>query len=43
MAREIAPVIILHVTKTIHMSQTVEVPRNHDFGRVEIEHVSVKG
>jgi hypothetical protein len=41
--REIAPVVVLHVSKTIHMSQTVEVSRDHGFGRVEIEHVSVEG
>jgi hypothetical protein len=43
LAREIAPVVVLHVPKTIHMSQTVEVSRDHSFGRVEIEHVSVEG
>jgi tRNA G37 N-methylase Trm5 len=38
--REIIPRIVLHVPKTVHMSQTVEVSRDHGFGRVEIEHVS---
>jgi hypothetical protein len=42
-AREIAPVVVLHVPKTIHMSQTVDVSRDHGFGRVEIEHVFVEG
>jgi precorrin-6B methylase 2 len=42
MTREIAPRVVLHVPKTIHMSQTVEVSRDHGFGRVEIEHVSVE-
>jgi hypothetical protein len=43
MAREIAPVVVLHVPKTIHMSRTVNVSRDHGFGSVEIEHVSVEG
>jgi hypothetical protein len=43
MAREIAPVVVLHVPKTIHMSWTVDMSRDHGFGRVEIEHVSVEG
>jgi hypothetical protein len=43
LAREIAPVVVLHVPKTIHMSQTVDVSRNYGFGRVDIEHVSVEG
>jgi hypothetical protein len=42
MAREITPVVVLHVPKTIHKSQTVEVSRDHGFGRMEIEHVSVE-
>jgi trimethylguanosine synthase len=41
MAREIAPRVVLHVPKTIHMS--VDVSRDYGFGRVEIEHVSVEG
>jgi hypothetical protein len=43
LAREIAPVVVLHVSKTIHMSQTVDVSRDHGFGRVEIEHIVVEG
>jgi hypothetical protein len=43
MAREIAPVVVLHVPKTIHMPQTVVVSRDHVFGRVEVERVSVEG
>jgi hypothetical protein len=43
MAGEIAPLVVLHVPKTIHMSQTVEVSREQGFGHVEIEHVNVEG
>jgi 23S rRNA G2445 N2-methylase RlmL len=41
-SEEIAPLVVPHEPKTIHMSQTVEVSREQGFGHVEIEHVSVE-
>lgn len=43
MAGRIAPRVALHVPKTIHMSQTVDVSRHEGFGRVQFEDVTIDG
>jgi hypothetical protein len=42
-SREITPRVVLHVSRTIHMSQTVKVLKDHGFRHVEIDYVSVEG
>ena len=43
MARAVAPRVVLHMPKSIDRNQCLDLAREADFGRVEIEDVSIDG